>query len=162
VHNLLTTLVTIVHIFICVMLIVIVLLQQGKGADMGATFGGGGSTLFGASGADNFFTRITTIIAVCFMLTSVFLAVNMRESNLADGSLFKNAPKAEPAAKLPISGTPIEKAGAPEAQAPTNPAPQSAAPAEPPAAPAAAPAAPAQGAPSEQAAKPEGAQKTNP
>lgn len=73
----------------------IVLLQQGKGADIGATFGGGGSTLFGASGADTFLTRTTTLIAICFMVTSVVLAIQVRGTAPSEGSIFKDAPKTE-------------------------------------------------------------------
>lgn len=63
------------HILICLALVMIVLLQTGKGADMGATFGGGSSqTLFGSTGASTFLTKSTTMVAVAFMLTSLGLA----------------------------------------------------------------------------------------
>ena len=65
----------IVHLFVCVALIMIVLLQTGKGADMGAAFGGGSSqTLFGSTGASTFLSKATTVAAVVFMLTSLSLA----------------------------------------------------------------------------------------
>ena len=65
----------IVHIIVCIALIMIVLLQTGKGADMGAAFGGGGSqTLFGSTGAGTFFGKATTAVAVIFMVTSLSLA----------------------------------------------------------------------------------------
>jgi preprotein translocase subunit SecG len=65
----------IIHIIVCMALIMIVLLQTGKGADMGAAFGGGSSqTLFGSSGASTFLTKATTFAAVIFMLTSLSLA----------------------------------------------------------------------------------------
>lgn len=65
----------VIHVIVCIALIMIVLLQTGKGADMGAAFGGGGSqTLFGSSGASTFLSKATTIAAVVFMLTSLFLA----------------------------------------------------------------------------------------
>ncbi|WDN89683.1 preprotein translocase subunit SecG [Desulfosarcina sp. BuS5] len=68
-------LLTIVHVIVCIALILIVLLQTGKGADMGAAFGGGSSqTLFGSSGASTFLGKATTIVAVVFMITSVGLA----------------------------------------------------------------------------------------
>jgi preprotein translocase subunit SecG len=68
-------LLTTIHIMVCVALIVIVLLQTGKGASIGASFGGGGSqTLFGGSGAATFLSKATTIIAIIFMLTSLSLA----------------------------------------------------------------------------------------
>ncbi|MFC1828474.1 preprotein translocase subunit SecG [Thermodesulfobacteriota bacterium] len=68
-------LVVILHIAVCIALIMIVLLQSGKGADMGAAFGGGASqTLFGSTGASTFLGKLTTAVAVVFMLTSFGLA----------------------------------------------------------------------------------------
>ena len=65
----------IIHIVVSIALIMIVLLQTGKGADMGAAFGGGGSqTLFGSTGASTFLSKATTAAAVVFMLTSLGLA----------------------------------------------------------------------------------------
>ncbi len=67
-------LVTTVHVLVSLGLIVVVLLQTGKGTDMGAAFGGGSSTtVFGGSGAGNFLTRVTTGMAVVFMLTCLTL-----------------------------------------------------------------------------------------
>lgn len=64
-----------IHIFVCVLLIMIVLLQSGKGAEMGVSLGGGSSqTLFGASGPASFLTKATTAVAIIFMLTSLSLA----------------------------------------------------------------------------------------
>ncbi len=69
------TILTIIHVIVCIALILIVLLQKGKGADMGAAFGGGGSqTLFGSSGAGTFLTKATTTVAIVFMVTSVSIA----------------------------------------------------------------------------------------
>jgi preprotein translocase subunit SecG len=68
-------LIIILHVFVCIALIMIVLLQTGKGADMGAAFGGGASqTLFGSTGASTFLSKATTIAAIVFMLTSLGLA----------------------------------------------------------------------------------------
>ena len=67
--------ISIVHILVCLFLILIVLLQTGKGADIGAAFGGGSSqTLFGSAGPGGFLTKITTGVAVVFMITSIGLA----------------------------------------------------------------------------------------
>ncbi len=66
-------LVTIVHILVCLALIGIVLLQQGKGAEMGAAFGGSSQTLFGSSGATTFLGKLTAAAAALFMLTSMGL-----------------------------------------------------------------------------------------
>jgi preprotein translocase subunit SecG len=70
-----STLVTIVHVAVCLFLMLTVLLQSGKGGGMGAAFGGGGSqTVFGGSGAGNFLRRLTVICAALFMITSMALA----------------------------------------------------------------------------------------
>jgi len=64
-----------VHILVSVLMIMVILLQTGKGAEMGAAFGGGYSqTLFGSAGPVGFLNKLTTVIAVVFMLTSLFLA----------------------------------------------------------------------------------------
>ena len=68
-------LLVIIHVAVCIALIMIVLLQTGKGADMGAAFGGGSSqTLFGSTGASTFLSKATTAAAIVFMLTSLILA----------------------------------------------------------------------------------------
>jgi len=62
---------SVLHVIVCFFLIAVVLLQRGKGAEMGAVFGGGASsTVFGSSGAGNFLTLLTKICALPFMLTS--------------------------------------------------------------------------------------------
>jgi preprotein translocase subunit SecG len=69
------TIITILHVIVCLFLIFVVLLQAGKGGGMGLAFGGGqAQTMFGGSGAGNFLTRATAITAVLFMLTSLTLA----------------------------------------------------------------------------------------
>ena len=68
------TLTTIIHITVCLALILIVLLQTGKGASMGAAFGGSSQTIFGSSGATTFLTKLTTVAAAVFMITSLLLA----------------------------------------------------------------------------------------
>jgi preprotein translocase subunit SecG len=65
----------ILHVIVCIAIIMIVLLQTGKGADIGAAFGGGSSqTLFGSTGASTFLSKATTVVAVIFMITSLSLA----------------------------------------------------------------------------------------
>ncbi|PYP93618.1 MAG: preprotein translocase subunit SecG [Candidatus Angelobacter sp. Gp1-AA117] len=69
-------LITLVHVVVCVILIVVVLLQHGKSADIAATFGGAGSqTAFGPRGTATLLSRITTWCAIVFMLTSISLTV---------------------------------------------------------------------------------------
>ncbi|MBN1573963.1 MAG: preprotein translocase subunit SecG [Deltaproteobacteria bacterium] len=69
-----TAVITAFHVIVCFALILIVLLQTGKGSDMGAAFGGSSQTLFGSSGPATFLNKITTIAAVVFMITSLTLA----------------------------------------------------------------------------------------
>ena len=70
-----TTLLISLHVTFCILLIVIVLLQSGKGAAMGVSLGGGaGQTLFGAGGPATILTKITTGVAILFMVTSLTLA----------------------------------------------------------------------------------------
>ena len=71
----LTTVLWTVHVLVSVVLIVLVMLQQGRGADAGAAFGSGGSgTVFGAGGAGNFLSRSTAILATLFFVISLSLA----------------------------------------------------------------------------------------
>ncbi|MCG2608595.1 MULTISPECIES: preprotein translocase subunit SecG [unclassified Acinetobacter] len=68
--------VLVVHIILALLMIVLILVQHGKGADAGASFGGGGAaTVFGASGSGNFLTRVTAILTALFFVTSLSLAV---------------------------------------------------------------------------------------
>ena len=70
-----STLLLFLHVTVCFALIGFVLLQSGKGAEIGASFGSGSSqTVFGASGSKNFMSRLTTSAAIIFMLTSLTLA----------------------------------------------------------------------------------------
>src|SRR5213593_3285260 len=69
-------LLSIIHVLVCLLLILIVLLQSGKGADLAGAFGGGGSqTAFGARGTATFLSKLTTGAAVIFMLTSFSLSL---------------------------------------------------------------------------------------
>lgn len=70
------TVIVVVHVIVAVAIVGLVLLQQGKGADAGASFGSGSSqTVFGASGSGNFLVRATTIAATIFFATSLSLAI---------------------------------------------------------------------------------------
>lgn len=80
--NFLVVLLVIVHVVICLFLIGVVLLQQGKSADLAGAFGGQGSqTAFGPRGAANLLTRLTTWGAVLFMVTSISLTILMSRAN---------------------------------------------------------------------------------
>ena len=99
----------ILHIVVCLVLILIVLLQAGKGADMGAAFGGSSQTVFGSSGAGTFLGKLTAGVAIVFMLTSLLLtySASHRSSSLMDRSKLpvrgQTLPITKPyAAKLPV------------------------------------------------------------
>lgn len=94
------TVIAIIHVVISIALIMIVLLQTGRGSEIGAAFGSGSSqTLFGSSGSSGFMTKLTTAAVVIFMLTSLVLAYFYSHREY----VVKNAPvKAEE--KLPAQG----------------------------------------------------------
>ena len=76
-----TSVLLVVHVVTAVVIIVLVLMQQGRGADMGAAFGGGSQTLFGARGSANFLSRITGLLATVFFVTSLTLAYLFGQGN---------------------------------------------------------------------------------
>jgi preprotein translocase subunit SecG len=112
-----TVVLVIIHVVVCVALIMIVLLQTGKGADIGAAFGGGASnTLFGTSGASTFLSKATTVAAIVFMLTSLLLAylTSQRPAN----SVISETPAAvEPKA---TEAAPAPPAAEPKAEEPAK------------------------------------------
>ena len=110
--------VTILHVLVCIFLVAVVLLQRGKGAQVGAVFGGGaGATMFGSRGAGNFLTKLTTGAAIVYMITSLSLSYlgitgagerlfddEVIEEPVAEGSLFEEVgtvPPADDAAEQP-------------------------------------------------------------
>jgi len=109
-------LVVIVHVIVCLMIIAVVLLQAGKGADIGSAFGGTGSqAVFGSMGTPTLLGKITTGIAIVFMVTSFWLAA---QGSRRVGSTIMPATVPQPAA-APAPGAPT----APAAPAPAAPAP---------------------------------------
>lgn len=104
------TLVLVVHVLAALSIIGLVLLQQGKGADMGSGFGGGASsTVFGSGGAGNFLSRTTTIIAITFFLTSFGLAFFAKERSVAarDLGMPQIIQQTPVEAELPFLGTQV-------------------------------------------------------
>ena len=88
--------VLIAHTLIALLIIVLVLLQRGKGADAGAAFGAGASgTVFGARGSSSFFSRATAVCATLFFVSSLTLAYLSSQSQTAPTSLLEGAPVAE-------------------------------------------------------------------
>jgi preprotein translocase subunit SecG len=108
--NVFLTAILVVHVLVALGIIGLVLLQHGKGADMGASFGGGASgSLFGATGSANFLSRFTAILAAIFFMTSLglaYVATNKpRESGVMDGVKEAPAVPAPSAADKPASGS---------------------------------------------------------
>jgi preprotein translocase subunit SecG len=124
-HTQMSILLIVIHIVVCVALILIVLLQTGKGADMGAAFGGGASqTLFGSTGASTFLSKATTVAAVVFMLTSLVLAY--MSSNRPGRSVMDQeapAPVTQPATPDQSQPAPAESQNTPASATATKPAP---------------------------------------
>ena len=95
-------LLTIVHVFVCVFLVIVVLLQSGKAADLAGAFGGMGSqTVFGPRGSATALSRATTLAAALFMVTSLTLSVMSSRSGRSAPSVLDKAKKA-PAQQKPI------------------------------------------------------------
>ena len=91
----------ITHTLIALLIIVLVLLQRGKGADAGAAFGAGASgTVFGARGSASFFSRATAVCATAFFVSSLTLAYLSSQSTAAPSSLLEDAPIVEVEADL--------------------------------------------------------------
>ncbi len=114
------TIVLAIHVIVCISLVVVILLQQGKGAEIGAVFGGSSQTVFGASGAGNVLTRVTAALAVVFFATSMYLAYTSTQH--ATGSIFGSGSSVMHE-HAPVSTKPVIPAPAPHsAPAPAGPA----------------------------------------
>jgi preprotein translocase subunit SecG len=119
-------LLTIIHVIVCLFLVIVVLLQSGKAADLAGAFGGMGSqTAFGPRGAATVLSKATTIAAALFMVTSLTLAIYTTRNAGSSRSILErqSAPKAVPAAPKPITVTP--EGGKPQqVPLPASPAPE--------------------------------------
>jgi preprotein translocase subunit SecG len=121
-----TTLVLIIHVIVCIALILIILLQSGKGADIGAVFGGGSSqTVFGSTGASTFLSKVTIGAAVVFMVTSIILTYfSGRGGMVTERSIVTEQPATQAPMTVPAPGPetspPVE--GTPQTQSVPKPA----------------------------------------
>lgn len=115
-----TTFLIIIHVIVSIALIMIILLQTGKGADMGAAFGGGSSqTLFGSTGSSTFLSKLTTAAAIVFMITSLGLAYISGHSTKSSIMMEEKAPIEQQAAPTASEESPQPKEEVPQ---PVNPA----------------------------------------
>lgn len=122
-----TSFLLILHILVCLALIGIVLIQGGKGAEVGATFGAGASqTIFGASGGQTFIAKMTTGAAIIFMLTSLSLAMFWGQPGSESIMPGQMAPaqtqQAAPADAQPTAPAPAEQPAETGAAQPAAPA----------------------------------------
>ena len=106
------TLIIVLHTIVCLFLICIVLLQHGKGADIGASFGGSSQSLFGAEGPMPLLNKITTLAAIVFMGTSITLAY--LSAHKSSGSVMSDikvqeqqAPTQQPPVAVPMPTSPV-------------------------------------------------------
>jgi preprotein translocase subunit SecG len=116
----------ILHILVCLALIGIVLLQHGKGAGIGAAFGGSSQTVFGSTGAAPFLAKLTAVAAILFMCTSLGLTVIGRHQEKASIMQETRPAPAKPApakSEVPAQPEAPGKSEAPAAPAPAQPAP---------------------------------------
>lgn len=118
-----TTLISVLHIASCILLILVVLIQSGKGAEISASLGGSSQTIFGSSGGANFFTRFTGATAAVFMITSLLLTIRGGEnrSSLMEHGATPPAAQTAPAAQPAAPAAPAQPAApaapaAPKAQ----------------------------------------------
>lgn len=114
------TLLLVLHLLSCFTMVTVILLQSGKGAEIGAAFGGSSQTLFGSRGAATFLSKVTVGAATIFMVTALSLAVLSKEASVASGirELQQSGPGAPtmpaPAAQsAPIGSSPIERQAVP-------------------------------------------------
>jgi len=123
----LTTLVQVIHVIVCLFLILVILLQAGKGGGMGAAFGGAGTqTVFGGRGAATFLSKVTAVMAFTFMLTSLLLAywashTDDRALRARSAATKKQEEKKQAPAKTGL-GTPAPKSVQPKPAGPPKPA----------------------------------------
>src|SRR5512147_2549111 len=113
--------VTIIHVIVSIGLILVVLLQTGKGAEVGAVFGGSSATIFGSSGAGNFLTRLTTGMAIVFMITSLtlgYFAGRRPSATIFDNRAPSVEPGTAPQTSLPGKTPSGQAAGAPATTSP--------------------------------------------
>jgi preprotein translocase subunit SecG len=92
------------HVLVATILILMVLLQKGKGADIGAAFGGASQTVFGPRGAQSFLSKLTTGAAIIFMLTSFTLAFTQsRKSSVMEGVKQEQTAPIAPPVQAPVT-----------------------------------------------------------
>jgi preprotein translocase subunit SecG len=115
----------VVHVLAALALIGLVLIQHGKGADAGASFGGGGSnTVFGSAGSANFLTRATAVFAVVFFITSLGLAWMARQQANLEDPVLPVLEKVQQESEVPVLDEPATTSDVPVIEETTSDVPQ--------------------------------------
>ncbi|RGE45038.1 preprotein translocase subunit SecG [Comamonas testosteroni] len=123
--NVLSSVILAVQMLAALGMIGLILIQHGKGADMGASFGGGSSgSLFGVSGSANFLSRTTAVLATVFFVATLALAYLSNSRPVSSGSVLESAPVSAPAPAqtIPVPGAPAATTGDAATPAPAAPA----------------------------------------
>lgn len=122
------TLILTLHIIVCVLLVILILLQSGK-EGMGVIFGGGNTSVFGSSGAGGILAKLTTLMAVIFVITSLSYTY-VTSAHTSSESAILNVKIEEPEVQAPKPSAPAAESAAPEAKSPDAKAPEAQTPAE--------------------------------
>lgn len=114
------TLIIVIHVIVCFLMIAAILLQGGKGAEIGAAFGGSSQTVFGSRGPTNFLSKVTIAAAVIFMLTSLSLAYFAKQDTFGTSVI-----DSETEATVPVAeeSKPAGDTAEPTTTKPSEPAP---------------------------------------
>jgi preprotein translocase subunit SecG len=108
----------IIHVLVCFLMVGAILLQSGKGAEIGASFGGSSQTVFGSRGPANFLSKFTVVVAAIFMLTSLSLAMLAKERTFSSTVIdLKKKETSQPTPEIPAA-TPAAPAA--ESHTPSN------------------------------------------
>ena len=133
------TLAVSIHLIVCFLMIASILLQAGKGAEIGASFGGSSQTVFGSRGPGTFLSKVTVGTAIIFMLSSLSLAVLSRQANTSSTVIDLHPPSHQESSSsteetttvVPTTEAETSSATPPEASSEPTPATTSSAPSEP-------------------------------
>ena len=118
-----TNVLIVLHVLVALAIIGLVLLQHGKGADMGSGFGGGASgSLFGATGSANFLSRTTAVLAALFFILSLALAYVATRRPLEEGGVMDTVRRSAPQKPAAVPQTPADSTQKPSADVPKPPA----------------------------------------
>ena len=101
------TLAVSIHLIVCFLMIAAILLQAGKGAEIGASFGGSSQTVFGSRGPGTFLSKVTVGAAIVFMLSSLSLAVLSRQANTSSTVLALHPPTHQESSSSTEEATPV-------------------------------------------------------